>query len=68
MADLFDRDKWCRLSEAHQHLNGAIPEKTIRQWAAMRRIASMRIGGTVFVSIDGLKAMVKVTPAEVANG
>ncbi|MGA3319135.1 MAG: hypothetical protein ABSC64_22185 [Candidatus Korobacteraceae bacterium] len=68
MANPFDPKKWCRIPKAYEHLNGAIPEMTIRKWAAQRKIASLRIGGTVFVSIDGLDSMVKVTPAEVANG
>ncbi len=63
MADNFNPKKWCRFPQAYQHLNGAVPEKTIRQWASDHKIASMRVGGTVFVEIAGLDSMVKVSPA-----
>ena len=40
MADNFNPKKWCRFPQAYQHLNGAVPEKTIRQWASDHKIAS----------------------------
>ena len=56
-----------RVPEAHRYIlktHGIrLSEKTLRQWVFLRKVASTRIGGMVFIQADSLDEMVREVPA-----
>jgi hypothetical protein len=56
-----------RVPEAHRYLQMAhgvrLSEKTLRQWVFLRKVASTRVGGMVYIQAESLDEMVQESPA-----
>lgn len=48
-------EEWERQAEAHKHVPG-LPASTVRVWAAAGRVRSVKIGGSVWVSVEDVLA------------
>lgn len=48
-------EEWERQAEAHKLMPG-LPASTVRVWAAAGRVRSVKVGGSVWVSVEDVLA------------